>query len=108
ARAYAEIEGVDLFVCDTDAGRIEQARRELRLAGSFSSVADVLASQSVDALDISLPHSMHAPVAVDAATHKKHCMIEKPLATSLAEAGRMREGAQGGGTIVAVGEHFLC
>jgi predicted dehydrogenase len=106
ARAYSQIEDVDLYVCDTDASRIEQARREFKLTGAFSTVDEALSSPSVTAVDVTLPNSMHAPVAAEAARRGKHCMVEKPLATSLAEADRMREEAEKAGTVLAVGENF--
>ena len=106
ARAYSEIENVDLFVCDSDQSRLEQARRELNAAGAFSTVDEALSSSAVDAVDVSLPNSMHASVAVEAARRGKHCLVEKPLATSLADADRMKEESEKAGTVLAVAENF--
>jgi predicted dehydrogenase len=106
ARVYGKMDGVDLYICDTDEARIERARSELKVAASFASIESALAAAEVDAVDVTLPNSMHGPVAVQAAQRKKHCMIEKPLATSLAEADNMIREAKDRGTMLATAENF--
>lgn len=54
----------------------------------------LLASDAVDAVYIALPNSMHADYAIRAARVGKHIMVEKPLATSVAEAEAMIAAAQ--------------
>lgn len=51
-----------------------------------TSLDEMLSSDGVDAVIISTPHHLHAPQAVQAAAAGKHLMVEKPLATSLADA----------------------
>ena len=43
----------------------------------------------VDAVDICLPHHLHAPVAIEAANAGKHVFVEKPIANTLDEADAM-------------------
>src|SRR5436190_3866698 len=43
----------------------------------------------VDAVDICLPHHLHAPAILDAAAAGKHILCEKPMCMSLAEADRI-------------------
>src|SRR5215207_5996105 len=40
----------------------------------------------IDAIDICLPHHLHAPAILDAAAAGKHILCEKPMCMSLAEA----------------------
>ena len=54
----------------------------------------------IDAVDISLPNHLHAPVAIAAAQAGKMILCEKPLAMNLAEAEAMREAARGAPTMV--------
>jgi predicted dehydrogenase len=54
----------------------------------------------IDAIDISLPNHLHAPVAIAAAQAGKMILCEKPLAMNLAEAAAMREAARGLPTMV--------
>jgi UDP-N-acetylglucosamine 3-dehydrogenase len=106
ARVYDKLEGVDLYVCDTDETRIKRARSELKVKGAFTSIDSALSAGEVDAIDATLPNNLHGPVAIQAARRKKHCMIEKPLATSLAEADRMILEAKDSGTMLATAENF--
>lgn len=59
---------------------------------------DALARDDVDAVDICTPNALHAEVAVAAAAVGKHVLVEKPIATSLAEADRMIDAARRSGT----------
>jgi predicted dehydrogenase len=60
---------------------------------------------SVDAIDICLPHNLHAPVAVAAAQAGKHILCEKPLADSLDAADRMIAAARDAGVLLMVAEN---
>ena len=57
----------------------------------------LLASAAVDAVYIALPNSLHADYAIRAARAGKHIMVEKPLATSVAEAEAMIAAADAAG-----------
>lgn len=50
---------------------------------------ELLARSDVDAVLISVPHFLHAPLAIQAARAGKHVIVEKPMATTLAEADSM-------------------
>ena len=43
----------------------------------------------IDAIDICLPHHLHAPAIMDAAAAGKHVLCEKPMCISLAEADKI-------------------
>jgi predicted dehydrogenase len=59
---------------------------------------DALArSGDVDAVYIATPNSSHARFALQAAQHRLHILVEKPLAVSLAEAESMRAAADEAG-----------
>jgi len=49
----------------------------------------VLARKDVDAVVISTPHYLHAPLTVQAARAGKHVLCEKPIACTLAQADEM-------------------
>ncbi len=57
----------------------------------------LLCREDVDAVYISLPPSMHAEWAIAAASHGKHVLCEKPLATSTAEALSIDEACRDNG-----------
>ena len=64
-----------------------------------------LADPAVDAVDICLPHYLHAKVAIDALTAGKHVLVEKPLAHSLAAADKMIEAAADTNRVLMVAEN---
>jgi len=58
---------------------------------------EVLARDDVDAVDVLLPHDLHAPVAIAAAAAGKHILCEKPIAPTRAEARQMIQAAEQAG-----------
>jgi predicted dehydrogenase len=60
----------------------------------------VVERDDIDAVDISLPNHLHAPVALAAAEAGKMILCEKPLAMSVTEAEQMRDAARGVPTMV--------
>jgi predicted dehydrogenase len=56
--------------------------------------------KDIDAIDISLPNHLHAPVAIAAAQAGKMVLCEKPLALSLDEAQTMADAARAVPTLV--------
>lgn len=56
---------------------------------STTQVEELLARSDVDAVLISVPHYLHAPLTIRAAQYGKHVMVEKPMATTVAEADEM-------------------
>lgn len=64
---------------------------------SYDDYDALLASDAVDAVYVALPNSMHADYAIRAAKAGKHVMVEKPLATSVAEAEAMIAAAREAG-----------
>ncbi|MGQ9486900.1 MAG: Gfo/Idh/MocA family protein [Armatimonadota bacterium] len=49
----------------------------------------VMERKDIDAVDICLPHDLHAEVAIAAAEASKHVLVEKPIATTLEDGWRM-------------------
>ena len=55
----------------------------------YTSIPDLLADSSIDAVDICLPTNLHAEVAIQALRSGKHVLLEKPMALDMAEARRV-------------------
>ena len=66
----------------------------------------VIERPDVDIVDILLPHDLHADVACLALAHGKHVVMEKPLATTLADARRIAEAAQCHNRKVMISENW--
>src|SRR3954469_8187823 len=65
--------------------------------GIYDQIDDLLAHPGLDALSICTPHARHAEETIAAARAGKHVLIEKPVATNLADLRSMDAGAGGGG-----------
>jgi len=55
------------------------------------SAEKLIANPDVEAVIISTPHFLHAPLGIKAAKNKKHVMVEKPIATTMRDARRLVE-----------------
>jgi len=76
-------------VCDVDT---ELARQRARLWGAkrvYADYRELLKDPEVDAVEILIPHHLHAQVAVEAAEAGKHISMQKPIAMDLKEADRV-------------------
>ena len=49
----------------------------------------MLKEEAIDCVTVTLPNRFHAPVTLDALRADCHVLVEKPMATTLAEARRM-------------------
>ncbi len=65
-------------------------------------VDDLLADPAVQAVVISVPHFLHAPLAVQAARAGKHVLSEKPIACNLNQADEMIAAAKEAGVQLGV------
>jgi phthalate 4,5-cis-dihydrodiol dehydrogenase len=72
-------------------------------AKAFDSVEKLAAQADVDVVYVATPHQLHAAHARLAAAHKKHVLVEKPMALSLEECEAMIAAARDGGVQLIVG-----
>ena len=97
--------GEVVAVADVDRARAEERARELGCGSVYADYQEVLARSDVDAVDICLPHFLHAPVALAAIAAGKHVLVEKPIAVRLDEAEAMVSAADRAGVILQVGHN---
>ena len=69
----------------------------------YADYYELLKTVPVDAAIIALPHKLHAPVAIQCLENGVHVLVEKPMATSHAEADAMINAAVYSGKILQVG-----
>lgn len=84
----------------------ERARRfaqEHRIANAYDSYEALLADRTIEGVIITLPNALHADWTLRAAAAGKHVLCEKPLATSLADAERIRTAARQHGVVIMEG-----
>ncbi len=101
ARAFERSGAEVRFAVDLDAGRAK-ALHALHTAADYRLA---LADPDVQAVDICLPHHLHAAVAVEAAQAGKHILCEKPIAATLEEADQMIAAAERAGVVLMIAEN---
>ncbi|MGA2436595.1 MAG: Gfo/Idh/MocA family oxidoreductase [Bryobacteraceae bacterium] len=79
---------------------------DLTGAAKYTDAFDLLRDPSLEAVDLCLPTYLHEPVAVAALAAGKHVVVEKPLALSGEEAGRMIAAAHEHGRVL-MAAHLL-
>lgn len=97
---------LELYVCDTDRNAARAAMAESDATGMFDTYEEVLSASDIEAVDLCLPHHLHAPSAISALEAGKHVLLEKPIANSLAEADSISEAAREANRVFAVSENF--
>jgi len=68
----------------------------------FTDVAKMLEGDTVDAVVISTPHFLHAPLTIQAAKAGKHVACEKPIACTLEEADAMIAACKAAGVLLSI------
>ncbi len=91
-RGAENVELVGLF--DQDLSRAREMASQHGNPRVYGSWREVLDDPQVDCVDLLLPHNAHHQFAVEAAAAGKHIMVEKPIATSLAECDDMIAAAE--------------
>ncbi|MDR6225545.1 Gfo/Idh/MocA family protein [Desmospora profundinema] len=87
-------------VCDRDPSRMEPFLA--KGIQSFTDMGRMLASTSVDVVNICTPSGLHAPLAIQAANAGKHVVVEKPIALTLEDADAIIQACEGNGVQLAV------
>jgi predicted dehydrogenase len=118
--AYQKVRGAKVAaVCETDPKRLAgdwrsikgnfgPKGRKMNLGGiaRYSEIDQLLADPNIDLVDICLPPSMHARVAIAALRAGKHVFCEKPITLRNADAQHMVDAASHAGKLLMIG-HVL-
>ncbi|MGQ9731220.1 MAG: Gfo/Idh/MocA family protein [Candidatus Zipacnadales bacterium] len=93
--AAVKAENVDLVaVCDTSERMVREIAHIYGAREWFTDHQKFLAEADIEAVLIPVPDPFHAPLTIAALEAGKHVLVEKPLATSVAEAETMVETAE--------------
>lgn len=101
ARIFSDIPGVNLVgIVDTNAERAAEVA-ETYNCKVFSDYKEII--DSVDAVSIAVPTTLHYQFGMDFLQHNKHILVEKPITTTLDEADRLIEEAGKRNLVLQVG-----
>ncbi len=93
--AIKRTDGLELVaLCDHDPEKAQRVAQKFGVESSHRRFEDLLADDSIDAVDITTPNYLHAPMAIAALESGKHVLCERPLARSATEAEAMRKAAK--------------
>ncbi len=107
ARNFDAIDGCELtWLCDASETARTKLASALPRARTTSDLDDLLADNELDAVVLATPVPTHAELATRVLRADKHCFVEKPLATTVADARQAVEAADETGRILMVG-HLL-
>jgi predicted dehydrogenase len=106
ARAFIECGAEIAWAVDTNPQRAEALRAQTGGTAQVSTdFRAALANDSLDAVDICLPHNLHGAVAIPAAQANKHILCEKPIAATLEEADAMIAAAEKASVTLMIAEN---
>ena len=92
--------------CDPDSARLAHIQQKYGIPAGFPSVAQMIAEAGWEVAIVCTPTSVREPVVAALAAAGKHVFVEKPLASSLAEAERMVATCASAGVQLAVDQNF--
>jgi predicted dehydrogenase len=72
----------------------------------YANFDEMLRDGRIDAVDLCVPHHLHANLALTALEAGRHVLVEKPIATSIADAERMVETAEKRNLTLCVSENY--
>jgi predicted dehydrogenase len=80
-----------------DIERVTAFAREYGIANAYGDPAQAIDDPEVDVVYVGTPHSAHRRLALAAIAAGKHVLVEKPIATSVAEAREIVDAARAAG-----------
>lgn len=103
ARIYNELEGVDLVaVADANPTVARSLARRYKVA-YYDNYLDMLDDAAPDLVSLAAPTSLHAPIALICIERGLHCLVEKPIASTVADGEAMIQAAHRRGVLLTVG-----
>jgi predicted dehydrogenase len=103
ARSLSAIKGVTLAACcDIDGMKARAYARTWGIPRWYTDYEQMLGTETLDAVSVVTIDAVHAPISIAALSHGIPVMCEKPLATTLRDARRMRDFAKSRGLVTQV------
>src|ERR671912_2712862 len=107
AEAIRKAPGAELaaIACASEASA-QAAREAYPQARVHRDWRALVADPSLEAVDIVVPNHLHAEIAIAALDAGKDVLLEKPMASTIADCDRIVEAARRSGRVLTVGHEF--
>jgi predicted dehydrogenase len=106
-RRVAESDRCELVaICDIVEKLAKDAVEEFGAGASYKLYEEMLAEEDMDAVVISTPNHLHAPMTLDSMNAGLHVLVEKPMCNTMDEANQMVETAAKTGRKLHVGYNY--
>jgi predicted dehydrogenase len=90
-------------VCDANELRAREAQQRYQIPVLETDYRTLLAREDIDAVCICTPQASHHDIALAAAEHSKHVLLEKPMARNVAECEEISAAFLKRGTVLMLG-----
>lgn len=103
AKAINNVPSTQLITASRrDKKELKKFTQEFNIHG-YTDYKKLLNDKDIDVVVIATPHQEHTQIAVDSASSGKHILIEKPMATSIADCAKIIEAAKKANVKLMVG-----
>jgi predicted dehydrogenase len=102
--ALEKADGIQLVAVSDPSAEVARAvARRFDVPAAYNDQAQVFADKLVEAVIVAAPDRFHYPITADALQAGKHVLVEKPLASTVAEAEALAELVDRTGLVLQVG-----
>ena len=102
-RVYHKMEEANLMgVSDVSERALKKIEKKYGAKG-YTDYCELLTNPEIEVVSVCVPTTFHHAVVMEAIRHKKHVLVEKPIAFTLTEAEEMIAAAKDAGVILATG-----
>ncbi len=109
APGYLKNPNVEIYaVCDVDKEKATTKAREwgVKEEHIYTDFTQMMKNNQIDAVELLVPHHLHAPLAIEACEAGKHVSVQKPMANSIKECNEMISAANKADIKFRVFENF--
>lgn len=102
--AYLKNPNIELYAfCDIREERLREMGKLYNVTRLFTNKDEMLKLPEIDAVSVCTWNSEHAPCTIAALNAGKHVLCEKPMATNVEDAIKMKEAAEKNGKLLMIG-----
>jgi predicted dehydrogenase len=94
-------------ICDLDLARAREVAAKFGIPATYTSTTEMYAKERLNLIDVCTPPKTHTPLAIEALKNGAHVLLEKPMATSVAECDEIIAAANKANRFVSVAHSDL-